>query len=64
MKTQFICVKPKNKISKYIFDNLMLKLHSCKINRKEDDRFLVSSISGNYDFWIKEFEDSDWEMIK
>jgi hypothetical protein len=64
MKKEFICVNPKNKNSKFIFDNLMMKLHSCKVNFRKNDKICVSSISGNYDFWIDEFNDSDWDMIK
>jgi len=64
MKTQFVCVQPKNSKSKDIFENLMLKFHSCKVNEKKDDKILLSSISGNYVFWIHEYNDENWELIK
>ena len=49
-KTEFICVKPKSKKAKNRFANLMNNLHSCRIEKREDGKMFLASISGNYFF--------------
>jgi len=42
----------------------MDRLHSCRIDKREDGRVFLSSISGRYLFSIMESDDKDWEVIK
>lgn len=63
-KTEFICVKPKSKKAKNRFANLMNNLHSCRIEKREDGKMFVASISGKYFFWIRECNDDHWDIVK
>jgi hypothetical protein len=64
MKKQFICVQPKSKKAKNRFANMMDNLHSCTIEKREDDKVFLSSISGRYWFWMQENGDDNWKVIK
>jgi len=64
MKTEFICVKPKSSKAKNRFANLMNSLHSCRVEKKEDGKVFLASISGNYFFWMNQSGDDHWEVIK
>jgi len=63
-KSQFICVQPKTKVSKDIFDYEMNGLHSCKVLSRKDEKIVLQSIANDYVFWMKEENDKYWEMIK
>ena len=63
-KTEFICVKPKSKKAKNRFANLMNNLHSCRIEKREDGKMFLASISGNYLFWMSECNDDHWDIVK
>jgi len=63
-KTEFICVKPKSNKAKNRFANEMDKLHSCRVEDRKDGRVFLASISGKYFFWMNEFSDDHWEVIK
>ena len=64
MKKEFICVQPKSKKAKNRFANLMDNLHSCTIEKRENDMVFLSSISGKYWFWMQENGDDNWKVIK
>ena len=64
MKSEFLCVKPKEFKSKKSFSNLMDKLHSCKVEQRKDGKVFLASISGRYHFWMSESADDHWEVIK
>ena len=64
MKTEFLCVKPKSKKAKNRFANEMDSLHSCRIEKRDDGKVFLSSISGRYFFWMNEGVDDHWEVIK
>lgn len=64
MKTEFVYVRPKTMKSRDAFDNLMRQLHSCKILERRNGKALVKSITGNYEFWLNEEGDREWELIK
>ena len=64
MKTEFLCVKPKSKKAKNRFANEMDSLHSCRIEKRDDGKVFLSSISGRYFFWMNEGPDDHWEVIK
>jgi len=63
-KTEFICVKPKSSKAKNRFANMMNKLHSCRVEKRENGKVFLSSISGKYFFWMNESVDDHWEVIK
>ena len=64
IKTEFICVKPRSSKAKNRFANLMNNLHSCRIEKPEDGKLFLASISGKYFFWMNESSDDHWEVIK
>jgi hypothetical protein len=64
LKTEFLCVKPKSSKAKNRFANLMQGLHSCRVEKREDGKVFLASISGQYFFWINELADDHWEVIK
>jgi len=63
LKAQFICVKPRTTKAKNRFHNLMNQLHSCRIEKRENGKLFLASISGKYFFWINETADDHWEVI-
>lgn len=63
-KTEFLCVKPKTSKAKNRFANMMDKLHSCRVEKRENEKVFLASISGRYFFWMNENEDDHWEIIK
>ena len=64
MKTEFMCVKPKSRKAKNRFANEMDLLHSCRVERRENGKVFLASISGKYFFWINESSDDNWEVIQ
>ena len=64
MKKEFICVQPKSTQAKSKFTEMMDKLHSCVVEKREDDKVFLSSISGRYWFWMMEGGDDHWCVIK
>ena len=62
-KTEFLCVQPKSKKAINRFHNEMDKLHSCVVEKREDGKVFLSSISGRYFFWINELGDDHWDVI-
>ena len=63
MKAEFLCVKPRSSKAKNRFANQMHNLHSCRIEKREDGKVFLASISGKYFFWMNEHSDDHWEVI-
>ena len=64
IKTEFLYVKPKTSKAKNRFVNQMNKLHSCRVEKRQDGKVFLASISGKYFFWMNESSDDNWEVIK
>ena len=64
MKPEFLYVRPRSSEANQRFVNRMDRLHSCKVDKREDGRVFLSSISGRYLFSLMESDDNDWEIIK
>ena len=64
MKSEFLYVKPRSSEASQRFVNRMDRLHSCKVDNRQDGRVFLSSISGRYLFSMMESDDKDWEIIK
>ena len=64
MKPEFLYVKPRSSEATNRFVNKMDRLHSCRVDNRQDGRVFLSSISGRYLFSIMESDDKDWEIIK
>lgn len=62
-KTEFICVRPKTSKAKNRFANEMDLLHSCRVEKRQDGKIFLASISGKYFFWMNESSDDHWEVI-
>ena len=45
------------------FANEMDLLHSCRVEKRENGKVFLASISGKYFFWINELSDDHWEVI-
>lgn len=63
-KTEFLYVQPKSERSKEIFEELMYKLHACKVLDRVNGYVHLKSISNNYYFYVKESNDPNWIFIK
>ena len=64
MKSEFLYVRPRSTEATQRFVNKMDRLHSCKVDNRQDGRVILSSISGRYLFSMMESDDKDWEIIK
>ena len=64
MKQQFICVQPRSSVAEDRFVNSMDSLHSCKIIKEDDMKYVLSSITRRYDFEMRKGYDKNWEVIK
>ena len=64
MKTKFITVKPISNKATNRFYNLMNELHSCRVEQEDQQKMFLSSISGNYSFWMSKENDQNWMVIK
>ena len=64
MKSEFLYVKPKSKEANSRFVNRWIGYIHVEIDKREDGRVFLSSISGRYLFSIMESDDKDWEIIK
>ena len=64
MKSEFLYVRPRSTEAPQRFVNKMDRLHSCKVDNRQDGRVFLSSISGRYLFSMMESDDKDWEIIK
>ena len=64
MKSENLYVKPRSSEATQRFENRMDRLHSCKVDNRQDGRVFLSSISGRYLFSMMESDDKDWEIIK
>ena len=64
MKSEFLYVRPRSTEATQRFVNKMDRLHSCQVDKREDGRVFLSSISGRYLFSLMESDDNDWEIIK
>ena len=64
MKPEFLYVRPRSSEANQRFVNRMDRLHSCKVDKRQDGRVFLSSISGRYLFSLMESDDKDWEIIK
>ena len=62
-KTEFICDLPKPSKAKNRFANQMDLLHSCRVEKRQDGKVFLASISGKYFFWMNESSDDHWEVI-
>ena len=64
MKTEFVCVKPRSSDAEDRFINMMDKLHSCRVMKRQNGRVYLSSITNRYTFEMFEGADDHWEIIK
>jgi hypothetical protein len=64
LKTEFVCVQPQTSKAKNRFANEMNGLHSCRVEKRQDGKMFLASISGKYFFWMSESADDHWEIVK
>ena len=63
-KKRRVCVTPISSKAKNRFANEMDLLHSCRVEKRDDGKVFLASISGKYFFWMNENADDHWEVIK
>ncbi len=59
-----LCKKHISSKAKNRFANQMDLLHSCRVEKRQDGKMFLASISGKYFFWMNESSDDHWEIIK
>jgi hypothetical protein len=64
MKKEFLYVQPKSIQAKNKFVEMMDRLHSCVVQKRENGKVFLASITGRYFFCIPESGDDHWEIIK
>lgn len=64
MRTKFICVSPISPRANLIFEDSMLKFHSCRIVEDKEDRYLLESLNKKHYFWINKKDDINWRIEK
>ena len=64
MKKEMICVNPKSSQAKERFSKEMDLLHSCRVEKRQQGKLYLSSISGRYKFSMHESCDDHWEVVK
>ena len=62
-KTKRVCVTPLSRKAKNRFANEVDLLHSCRVEKRENGKVFLASISGKYFFWINELSDDHWEIL-
>lgn len=62
MRTKFICVSPISRKAKTIFEDSMLKFHSCRVKQDTDDKYLLESLNKSYYFWVDKKDDINWRI--
>jgi len=63
-KTEILFVKPKSRKAKNRFANEMNSLHGCRVEKRENGKIFLASISGKYFFWMNESADDHWDFVK
>ena len=64
MRTKFICVSPISPKATFIFEDCMLKFHSCRVREDKEDRYLLESLNKEYCFWVDKVGDINWRIEK
>ena len=64
MKSEMLCVNPKSSQAKTRFCSEMDRLHSCRVEKRQQGKLYLSSISGRYKFSMHESCDDHWEVVK
>jgi hypothetical protein len=64
MKSEMLCVNPKSPQAKSRFASEMDRLHSCRVEKRQQGKLYLSSISGRYKFSMHESCDDHWEVVK
>ena len=64
MKTEMLCVNPKSPQAKNRIASEMDRLHSCRVEKRQQGKLYLSSISGRYKFSMHESCDDHWEVVK
>lgn len=63
-KKRFAQVTPLTEEAKIYFEDYMFGLHSCIIVEEVESKMFLSSINGNYSFWVNKSGDKNWGVIK
>jgi len=64
MRTKFICVSPISPRATFIFEDCMLKFHSCRIMEDKEDKYLLESLNKECCFWVNKKGDINWRIEK
>lgn len=59
-----ILVEPISPTAKQRFDEMMNRLHICKIDHESETEFYLQSANQNYFFTIQKTNDPNWRIVK
>jgi hypothetical protein len=59
-----ILVEPISSYAKDRFNDLMGKIHICRIDFESDDEFYLQSANENYYFVVQKNNDLHWKVLK
>lgn len=63
-KRKFVNVTPQSPEAKYRFFSLMDSFHGCVIEEETDSLLLLTSINGQYCFWVQKNGNEHWKVEK
>ena len=64
MKSEMLCVNQKSPQAKSRVASEMDRLNSCRVEKRQQGKLYLSSISGRYKFSMHESCDDHWEVVK
>ena len=64
MKRKFVSVEPISVIAKNRFVEDMQSLHSCVVQKEQEDMIYLSSINKCYFFWLPREGNEHWRIVK
>lgn len=59
-----ILVEPISPTAKQRFDEMMNRLHICKIDHESETEFYLQSANQNYFFTVRKTNDPNWRIVK
>ncbi len=63
MKRKFVSVEPISAIAKNRFVEDMQSLHSCVVQKEQEDMMHLASINQCYYFWLPKEGNEHWKVI-
>lgn len=62
MKKQFVCVTPISSIARNRFIEDMDSFHSCQVKDQTEKLYYLTSLNGQYCFWVQKKGNEHWKV--